>query len=110
MMDVVAQGAVSASSLLWERSASWVLTVVCKATFDLVPGEARLRSTPEPPSEHDVPWEAPYGRSLRVARDLVPIKPNVDVVLTGHAYAPGGRPTGPWSRASPWDLSTSPSR
>lgn len=91
-MDVVAQGSVAASTLLWERSASWVLTVVCKATFDLVPGEARLRATPEPPSEHDVPWEAPYARSLRVARDLVPIKPNVDVVLTGHAYAPGGRP------------------
>lgn len=92
-MDMVVQGSVSASSLLWERSASWVLTVVCKVMFDLVPGEARLRSTPEPPAEHDVPWEAPYAWSLRVAKDLVPVKPNVDVVLTGHAYAPGGRPT-----------------
>jgi hypothetical protein len=90
-MDVVAQGSVSASSLLWQRNASWVLTVVCKATFDLVPGEARLRPTPEPPHEQDIPWEAPYPRSLRAATDLIPIKPNVDVVLTGHAYAPGGR-------------------
>lgn len=91
-MDVVAQGSVAASCLLWQRGPSWVLTVVCKATFDLAPGDARLRSTPEPANEHDVPWEGSYARSLRAATDLIPIKPNVDIVLTGHAYAPAGRP------------------
>jgi hypothetical protein len=91
-MDVVTRGSVAASCLLWQRGAGWVLTVVCKATFDLAPGDLKLRSVPEPPNEHDVPWEGPYPRSLRAATDVIPIKPNVDIVVTGHAYAPGGRP------------------
>ncbi|XXT18667.1 DUF2169 domain-containing protein [Sorangium sp. So ce429] len=91
-MDIASRGPVAVASLLWERNSSWVLTVICTATFDLVPGEAVLQSSPEPPIESDVPWEAPYARSLRAPTDLLPVKPNVDVLLTGHAHAPGGRP------------------
>ncbi len=91
-MEMVTRGPVSAASVLWQRGPGWVLTLVCKATFDIVPGEAKLRMDPSPPAERDVSWDAPHGRSLRVAMDLVPMKANVDVVLTGHAYAPFGRP------------------
>ena len=91
-MEIVSRGPVAVASLLWERGATRVLTVVCTATFELVPGKAVLQSNPEPPLENDVPWDAPYARSLRAPTDLVPVKANVDVLLTGHAYAPGGRP------------------
>lgn len=91
-MEMGTRGPVTAGSLLWQRSGGWVLTTICKTVFDFSPGEARLRSTPPAPVERDVAWDPPYARSLRASTDYVPTKPTVDVVLTGHAYAPRGQP------------------
>lgn len=90
-MDIVTRGPLSAATLLWQRGSGWVLTVICKTTFDLVPGEAKLRADPLPPADRDVPWSAPYGASFRTVTDFVPVKQNIDVLLTGHAYAPWGK-------------------
>ncbi|KYF84491.1 hypothetical protein BE17_52965 [Sorangium cellulosum] len=70
----------------------WMLTVVCKATFLMRPGEAALAREQEPPHEDDQHWHNDARRSLRAACDLVPVKPWADVVLVGHAFAPGGEP------------------
>lgn len=67
----------------------WNLTVVCKATFLLLPGESPLHSPQEPLYEDDRYWEDNRTRSLAVASDMVPYKPRADVVLVGSAYAPG---------------------
>ena len=91
-MEVITRGDVSSVTLLWQRGPGWVLTVVCKAVFELKPGEAGLLGDPAEPSDRDVAWEPPFGRTLRAINDLVPVKPRVDVIVTGHAYAPGDVP------------------
>ncbi|WP_437927533.1 DUF2169 domain-containing protein [Sorangium sp. So ce291] len=92
-MDVVSHCPLPIASVVWQpRPAMWMLTVVCKATFLMRPGEAALAREQEPPHEDDQYWHNDARRSLRAACDLVPVKPWADVVLVGHAFAPGGEP------------------
>ncbi|XXX77006.1 DUF2169 domain-containing protein [Sorangium sp. So ce134] len=93
-MNVLAAAPVPVASILWQPSAgSWVLTVVCKATFLLRPGESPLApDQQEAPTPHDAAWEEAPSRSLQSASDLAPVKPRADVVLVGFAFAPGKVP------------------
>ncbi|WP_437335105.1 DUF2169 family type VI secretion system accessory protein [Sorangium sp. So ce394] len=92
-MDVVSSCPLPVASVVWQpRPATWMLTVVCKATFVLRPGEAALAREQEPPHEDDQHWHNDARRSLRAACDLVPVKPWADVALVGHAFAPRGEP------------------
>ncbi|WP_437335088.1 DUF2169 family type VI secretion system accessory protein [Sorangium sp. So ce394] len=92
-MNVFAAAPVPVASILWQPSAgSWVLTVVCKATFLLRPGESPLAPDQEAPTPHDAAWDDAPSRSLQSASDLAPAKPRADVVLVGFAYAPGKAP------------------
>ena len=89
-MHVVSTCSLPVASLLWQSQPSvWTLTVVCRATFLLRPGECVLAPDQEDPIEHDDHWNDDAGRSLRVAGDLVPMKPRADITLVGHAFAPG---------------------
>lgn len=88
-MDVVSTGPLRVSSILWQpKPATWVLTVVCKATFVLGPGESRLADDQDDPTPADAHWDDDEGKSLRRAGDLAPFKPRADIILVGHAYAP----------------------
>ncbi len=40
----------------------------------------------------DEPWADPLTSSLKTAGEMSLVKPGTDVLLRGHAYAPGGRP------------------
>ncbi len=91
-MDVVSTCPLPVSFLIWQRASTWVLTVVCRATFQLRPGEATLAAQQEAPNNADAHWDNDPPRSLRAVSDLVPLKPLADVLLVGLAYAPGGRP------------------
>lgn len=73
------------------------LTLLCKATFRLAPGQPL-----EPMDEMERPMlqddvfaddDADKLGALLYASDIVPFKPACDVLLTGTAYAPGGKPT-----------------
>jgi len=66
----------------------FMLTVICKATFDLVPEESPLASDQDEPTIHDQHWNDDENASLRAASDIVPFKRGADVLLVGHAYAP----------------------
>lgn len=92
-MDVVSTCPLRVGSIVW-RSApgAWVLTVVCKATYALKPGESPLAREQDEINEGDGYWNDDESRSLHVASDLAPFKVRGDVLLTGHAFAPGGRP------------------
>lgn len=93
MFDVSSEGPFRVASLLWQPHAgAFALTVVCKATFLLLPGEARLAPEQDPPNEDDNYWDDDASRSLHAPCDLVPFKPRVDVLLTGNACAPGHAP------------------
>ncbi|MEP7120053.1 MAG: DUF2169 domain-containing protein [Byssovorax sp.] len=92
-MDVVSSCRLPVASLVWQPSASaWALTVVCKATFVLRPGESPLAPEQEAPSPEDEHWNKDAAQSLRVASDLAPMKARAEVVLVGQAFAPGQQP------------------
>jgi hypothetical protein len=67
-----------------------VVTVVCKATFDLVPQEMRLAAQQEPIWDEDNHWDDDRSRSLYCPADIVPFKAHADVLLVGSAYAARG--------------------
>lgn len=89
-MEVVPLSAAPVASLAWQRNRRWSLTVVCKATFDLVPGEMTLSPTQECINEHDQRWEDDPARSVHTPGDLAPLKKRADVTLVGSAYARRG--------------------
>jgi hypothetical protein len=92
-MDVVSQGPLRTASLLWlPRAGQWTLTVVCKATFDLRPGECTLAAEQDAVNEEDNHWNDDPTRSVYSPADLVPYKPRADVLLVGSAFAPHGQP------------------
>jgi hypothetical protein len=92
-MRLVALSPVHVAPLLWKRDArTWILTVVCKASFDLVPGEMRLSAQQDVINEHDQRWEDDSARSVHAPDDLAPFKVRADVTLVGTAFAPHGAP------------------
>lgn len=92
-MDVVSRSPLPIASLLWQaQPGAWMLTVVCKATFDLLPGQSALRDNQQPIHDDDVYWDNDPGRGLHAPSDMVPQKPCADVVLVGSAFAPSGQP------------------
>jgi hypothetical protein len=88
-MEVVSISPLRVGSVLWRpRPDRWTLTVVCKATYALEPGESGLAPEQEPVRERDGHWDDDPRRSVYVPSDLAPFKPRADVILVGHAYAP----------------------
>ncbi|EYF01318.1 DUF2169 family type VI secretion system accessory protein [Chondromyces apiculatus] len=85
--------ALRVASRIWPTArGGWALTLICKATYRLQPGESPLHENPEPVHEDDAYWNDDPSRSLAVASDLAPFKPRADVVLVGSAYASQGYP------------------
>src|ERR1700682_1494030 len=91
-MEVRSTCALPVASLLWQRTSTWVFTVVCRGTVVLRPGEPTLAREQEAPSEEDSFWDDDPARSLRCPSDLAPLKPRADVLLVGRAFAPRGQP------------------
>ncbi len=92
-MDVVSTCPLRVASMVWQpRAGAWALTVVCKATFQLQPGVSPLAELQEAPADDEGHWDGDEARSLRVPCDLVPFKARAEVMLVGHAFAPGGQP------------------
>ena len=69
-----------------------MLTIVCRATFVLAPGEATLAAEQEPIAAAERPYPDGSSRGVYAPCDLVPMKPAADVVLVGQAFAPGQKP------------------
>ncbi|WP_437934757.1 DUF2169 domain-containing protein [Sorangium sp. So ce341] len=79
--------------LVWQRPPSKpVLTVACRATFVLRPGEAVLAEQQEPLADAERPYPDGASRGVYAPADLIPMKPHADVVLVGHAFAPERQP------------------
>src|ERR1700761_2212545 len=88
-MKLVSLCPLRAASLIWQpRRGSYALTVVVKATYDLMPVESPLAREQEYPNEDDNHWKDDEARSLYSPSALVPFKPRADVMLVGHAFAP----------------------
>ena len=91
-MDVVSACPLRVGSILWQTGAgAHTLTVVCKATYDLMQVESPLALAQDEPNEVDEYWNDDERRSLHAPSDLAPFKRHADVILIGHAFAPGGQ-------------------
>jgi hypothetical protein len=81
------------STLAWEpRPGSWSLTVCLKSTFALAHGQEAPLAPQQDGIHEDVYFEQAPHASLYSPSDFAPFKPRADVLLVGHAYAPGGAP------------------
>ncbi len=91
-IPVVSHCPLPATSFVWRASGGRrALTVVCKATYELCPGVSPLAEDQDDVHTDDVHWEGSEQNSLKAPSDLVPFKPRVDVLVTGHAHAPRGQ-------------------
>src|SRR5689334_8040822 len=86
-------GPVAMGTAIARRGGSLRVTVVVKASFQLVPGGimARIASPPEIRNHEAHHAENPM-RSVRAASDMMPFLELADVLFVGSAYAPGGAP------------------
>ncbi len=92
-MDVVSTCPLPVGTSWWEsRPGERMLTVCVKATLTLVPGQTATLAQQQEPIQPDVYWDPGSDTSLYSPSDYVPTKPKVDIVLSGHAHAPGARP------------------
>jgi hypothetical protein len=91
-MEIVSRCRLQTASLLWyPRAGAAALTILCKATFALQPGESRLADVQDPLWTLDAADDT--GSSLITASDMCPFKRRADVFFYGHAYAPSGHPS-----------------
>lgn len=110
-MEIVTSCPMQVRGFVWQlKSGAFAQTIIAKATFLLEPGHAKL--APENDwvaiHEQDVFVQDEPHASLRAPSDHVPYKRRVDVMLVGHAYAPGKQPVrslvtqlrvGEWAKA-----------
>ena len=72
----------------------YILSVLVKRTFDIVPGDACVRAAEDLPlNAGDEFWDHPMNSSVKYESDFIPFKPRTDIVLNGFAHAPAGRAT-----------------
>src|SRR5262245_56965855 len=92
-MDIVSASPFRVASLVWQaRPGTWVLTVVCKATYRLEQGTCSLADSQEHPNDDDNHWDDDPRKSVYAPSDLAPFKSRADVLLVGNAFAPGSQP------------------
>ncbi len=76
-----------------DRNGAEVWLVAVKCTFDIGPDGTTEVSEEQPPvlrvPEH---FGEPGKSSIKYENDLVLTKTTTDIIVVGHAYAPGGRP------------------
>ncbi|WP_437913669.1 DUF2169 domain-containing protein [Sorangium sp. So ce302] len=91
-LDVLRAGPVAAGATLWRSRGQLHVTLVAKATFALVPGGEARRIEPLELVRSEVYTRGNPMKPLLAASDLAPWLARAEVVLTGHAWAPGGAP------------------
>ncbi|KYF83263.1 hypothetical protein BE11_37355 [Sorangium cellulosum] len=81
-MDVVSACPLRVASSLWQpRAGAWALTIVCKATYTLAPGESLLALEQDEPTSAASYWEGDEHRSLVLGSDLAPFKRRAEMPL-----------------------------
>lgn len=76
-----------------DREGAEVWLVAVKATFDILPDGSTIPSKDQPPVLRVPEYHGEPGKSsIKYEADLVLTKKTTDVIVVGHAYAPGGKP------------------
>lgn len=90
-MLILSSGPFRTGSTIWQTRSGFVLTVVCKITYWLKPGEAAVAAEQEAVNDADDHWDDDPNRSVRAPNDLMPSKIRPEVMLVGYAYAPNNQ-------------------
>lgn len=92
-MQLVSLSPFPALLLPWEPDAGQAsLTVVVKVTARLVHDGEAVIADEQIPIGGDETWDDAPLATLFYPSDRAPLKPRTDLMLVGHAYAPGGAP------------------
>jgi hypothetical protein len=92
LLEVANETPFPVAMLRWEDPEGQArLSVVVKATYSWRGGLRPVAAQP-PLTETDEHYGDPVTSSVRFESDLVPTKPRADVVVVGHAHAPGRTP------------------
>ncbi len=87
-MEVISLCPLPVAGLLWStEQRGWSLTIVCKATYRLAPGELKLETNQIGLNRTDRHYDDEPMCSVYAPADLAPFKPRIDVVVVGHGYA-----------------------
>ncbi len=93
-MDIVTLCPFRVSTLVFGiASSGWHLSVCVKGTFNLVHGSEATVATQQDSAHGDIYWDHDPQASLYTPSDFIPYKTRVDILLSGHAFAPYGTPT-----------------
>ena len=76
-----------------DRDGAEIWLVALKCTFDIQPDGSLAVAGDQPPvTRTPESYGEPGQSSLKLESDLVLTKPTTDILVSGHAYAPGGEP------------------
>ena len=88
-VELVELSPLRAATLLWRpQHGGPVLTVICKATYQLSSGVSQLATVQDDVNERDLHKENNPKLGLYSASDIAPYKSRADVTLVGRAFAP----------------------
>jgi hypothetical protein len=88
-IQITALTPAACGAISWHKAGKPYITVIVKATFDLVHGQSATLATPREVVREDRYRE--HTGSLEEASDMALYLPSAGVILRGHAHAPGGR-------------------
>lgn len=92
-VSIAPVGLVAAATMLFRENGNLHVAAVVKATFTFSHHGPMRATQPEPIFTREAHRLNNPTRSIVATSDLVPRLPAVDVILLGHAYAPGGSAT-----------------
>lgn len=75
--------------VIYDRQGNETLLVMVKGTFDYVQGASRVASEQRPVNQADEYRGDPVESSILLATDMLPLRPQTGVTLSGHAVCPG---------------------
>jgi hypothetical protein len=76
-----------------DRNGAEIWLVAVKATFDILPDGSTIPSKDQPPVLRVPEYHGEPGKSsIKYEADLILTKKTTDIIVVGHAHAPGARP------------------
>jgi hypothetical protein len=91
-LEIISLCPFAVGTVIWQgQGGAFTLTTCVKGTFKLAHGRDALLAEEQEPIGVDRYYPGAAG-GLYAPTDIAPYKPRSDVLLVGHAYAPGGRP------------------
>lgn len=88
--SILSLGAVASDVVVWRSPTQLHVTLIVKATFRL--DETMAPLDPEPIYRSERHYRGNATNSVLRPDDLAPYRGHAEVLFTGHAHAPGGRP------------------